>query len=63
MTTHRETAYLEHSEGLQLSVSEDVSDQSIIIPLYVPMTKEEITYVIQQITSILTNEILIRQLV
>lgn len=46
MTTHRETAYKEYCKGLHLPVSEDAQDRSIIIPLYVPMTQEEIQSVI-----------------
>jgi perosamine synthetase len=46
MTTHRESAYKEQCKGLSLPVSEDLSDRSIIIPLFVPMPQEEIDYVI-----------------
>lgn len=46
MTSHRESAYKDKVNGLSLPVSEDASDQSIIIPLYYPMTEEEIAYVI-----------------
>jgi dTDP-4-amino-4,6-dideoxygalactose transaminase len=55
MTSHRETAYKEYSHGLSLPISEDAADRSIIIPLYVPMSKEEVAYVIENIKSILTN--------
>jgi perosamine synthetase len=46
MTSHRESAYKDRVKGLSLPVSEDASDQSIIIPLYYPMSKEEVDYVI-----------------
>lgn len=46
MTSHRETAYRKSYEGLILPVSEDASDRSIVIPLYVPMTEIEIRQVI-----------------
>jgi len=46
MTTHRETAYKQYCKGLSLPVSEDAQDRSIIIPLFVPMTNEEIKTVI-----------------
>jgi perosamine synthetase len=46
MTSHRETAYKAFSQGLSLPVSEDASDRSIILPLYVPMKQEEVDYVI-----------------
>lgn len=47
MTTHRETAYKEYCAGINLPISEDACDRSIILPLYVPMSQEEIDYVIQ----------------
>jgi len=49
MTTHRETAYKEYSKGLSLPVSEDLADNSIILPLYIPMSQEEVQYVIDRI--------------
>ncbi|MFY7972352.1 MAG: DegT/DnrJ/EryC1/StrS family aminotransferase [Flavobacteriales bacterium] len=49
MTSHRESAYKDRMPGLKLPVSEEASDQSIIIPLYVPMSQEEIDYVIHHI--------------
>jgi perosamine synthetase len=45
MITHRETAY-KHL-NLSLPFSEDATNQSIIIPLYVPMSEEEIDEVIR----------------
>ena len=53
MTSHRETAYKAYCEGLSLPVSEKASDNSIILPLYVPMKIEEIEYVIGAIKGIL----------
>lgn len=53
MTAHRETAYLEYCNGLKLPVSEDACDRSIVLPLYVPMTQEEISYVITTLQNIL----------
>jgi dTDP-4-amino-4,6-dideoxygalactose transaminase len=50
MTSHRETAYKEYSQGLRLAISEDASDRSIIIPLYVPMDETEMEYVIRNMT-------------
>jgi dTDP-4-amino-4,6-dideoxygalactose transaminase len=55
MTSHRETAYKEYSQGLSLPVSEEAADSSIIIPLYVPMSKEEVEYVIGNILNSLTR--------
>jgi perosamine synthetase len=47
MTTHRETAYMEYCKGISLPISEDACDRSIVLPLYVHMSQEEIEYVIQ----------------
>jgi len=46
MTTHRESAYKEFAKGLNLPISEDAADNSIVIPLFVPMKREEIDGVI-----------------
>src|SRR4030066_306134 len=46
MTAHREIAYKDYCRGLSLPISEDVSDRSIILPLYVPMKEEEVNFVI-----------------
>jgi len=55
MTTHRETAYKEFCKNLSLPVSEDLSDRSIIIPLFVPMKEEEINQVIEKFTSLVKD--------
>jgi dTDP-4-amino-4,6-dideoxygalactose transaminase len=47
MNIHRTTAY--SHLGISLPVSEDLEDRSIILPLYLPMSKEEVDYVIQEI--------------
>ncbi|TAE18435.1 MAG: DegT/DnrJ/EryC1/StrS family aminotransferase [Bacteroidetes bacterium] len=52
MTTHRETAYRAYCAGIILPVSEDACDRSIILPLYVPMTQEEINFVIETFKKI-----------
>ncbi len=49
MTTHRETAYKTHQLVLPLPISEDESDNSLVLPLYVPMTQEEIEYVVTRL--------------
>jgi len=46
MTSHRESAYAYLRNQVNLPVSEDAADNSIIIPLYVPMAQAEIDYVI-----------------
>lgn len=55
MTSHRETAYKEYSQGLQLPLSEDAADRSIIIPLYVPMSEQEVSCVIENIKNLLNQ--------
>jgi perosamine synthetase len=52
MTAHRETAYKSSQEHVRLTVSEDLQDNSIILPLYVPMKEQEINYVIESVRSI-----------
>ena len=47
MTSHRETAYKAASMGVSLPVSEDACDNSIIIPLYVPMSVDDVNTVIK----------------
>jgi len=53
MTSHRETAYKEECKNLSLPISEDASDNSIIIPLYISMSKREINLVVSTIISFL----------
>ena len=53
MTSHRESAYAEECKGLSLPMSEEASDRSIVLPLYVPMSDEEVTYVIKHLRRIL----------
>lgn len=47
MTAHRETAYKQECAGLSLPVSEDAADNSIILPLYIPMQQSDIDIVIK----------------
>lgn len=47
MTTHRETAYKTEYAGVSLPVSEKSCDRSIILPLYVPMSNDDIEKVIE----------------
>jgi perosamine synthetase len=53
MTTHRETAYKNRGEQVNLPISEDAADRSIVIPLYVPMLNEDVDYVIYHIRKCL----------
>ena len=53
MTSHRETAYKTICAGLELPQTEDACDRSIIIPLFVPMSDEDVSTVIHQLRSLL----------
>jgi dTDP-4-amino-4,6-dideoxygalactose transaminase len=53
MTSHRELAFTSLGYNDSLPVSEDACDQSIILPLFVPMSQEEIDYVISHFKSLL----------
>lgn len=55
MTSHREPAYAKACKGLSLPVSEDLCDRSILIPLFVPMQKEEILHITKILSAILAN--------
>ncbi len=46
MNAHRETAYKQEYAHVSLPVSEDAADNSIIIPLYIPMEQSDIEKVI-----------------
>jgi len=52
MTIHRETAY--SSDKVYLPTSEDLADRSIVIPLYVGMSKEDINSVIDSLIHLLS---------
>ncbi|MCF4102175.1 DegT/DnrJ/EryC1/StrS family aminotransferase [Gillisia sp. M10.2A] len=52
MNTHRETAYTRNHEVYNLPVSEDLQDRSVILPLFVPMSKDEVDYIIDSFIEI-----------
>jgi len=54
MTAHRESAYKEKYIGVNLPVSEDLCDRSIILPLFVPMEKRDIDAVIPCLKAFIT---------
>jgi dTDP-4-amino-4,6-dideoxygalactose transaminase len=56
MTSHRETAYKTMPEfaNISLPISEDASDNSMVIPLYVPMDDADVQTVIDRIKELLT---------
>ncbi len=51
MTAHRETAYKKEYADCKLPVSEMLCDNSILIPLYVPMKDEDVEKVIEVFRS------------
>ena len=53
MTSHRETAYKTMCAGIELPRTEDACDRSIIIPLFVPMSDEDVSTVIHHLRSML----------
>jgi dTDP-4-amino-4,6-dideoxygalactose transaminase len=53
MSIHREKAWRSHYPDLQLPQSEYMSDNSLILPLYVPMSDDDIGYVVDALHSIL----------
>jgi len=54
MCSHKETAYKTEYAGLKLPFSEDLQDNSILLPLFVPMTEEDILYVIKNVKEALS---------
>ena len=52
MTSHREPAYLDLGFKVDLPISEDAADRSIVIPLYVPMEQYDIEFVIKKIKNL-----------
>jgi perosamine synthetase len=59
MTSHRETAYREIQKDVSLPVSEDLQDRSIILPLFVPMTAEEVNYVAETLIQLTTSNVVV----
>ena len=51
MTIHQESAYIERNE--KLPISENLRDNSIILPLYCQMKKNEIKFIIDTILKVL----------
>ena len=53
MTAHREAAYKNLGNMAELPLTEELSDRSIIIPLFVRMSDEEQSYIISTLKEIL----------
>lgn len=58
MTSHRETAYKDVSINVSLPVSEDLQDNCILLPLYVPMEEKDVNFVIDTCREIIMAEVL-----
>lgn len=52
MTAHRETAYKDLFSKLSLPVSENASDNSMMLPIFVPMSKDDIGKIIEEVRNI-----------
>jgi perosamine synthetase len=57
MTAHRESAYKGKYAGVELPISEDQSDRSIVLPLFVPMEQKDLDAVIQYFKAFVTENI------
>lgn len=53
MTSHRESAYKNY-HSLNLSKTENLADNSLLIPLYVPMEENQIEYIVMNLKRLLT---------
>lgn len=53
MTAHRESAYKGVSANVKLPMSESYSDNSVVLPLFYPMTAEEINTVVSAVKELL----------
>ena len=53
MLAHKEPAYQSDYLDVKLAVSEQISENSILLPLYVGMKDEEITYVVEEVVQVL----------
>ena len=52
MTAHRETAYKNLYGEISLPVTESASDSSLLLPIFVPMTDNEVWFVIKSLRQI-----------
>lgn len=55
MTTHRESAYKTTHKDIVLPISEEMQDNSIILPLYVPMSMEDVSYIAETFSALIRN--------
>ena len=52
MLAHKEKAYTDLNYHYQLPVSEDLNENSLVLPLYVPMDQQDITKIIEEIINL-----------
>jgi dTDP-4-amino-4,6-dideoxygalactose transaminase len=55
MAIHREKPYADIGGRTHLPITEDISDHSILLPLYVPMSDEEVETVIEKFRNLLAT--------
>ena len=55
MTTHRESAYRLICKDISLPISEKLQDNSIILPLYVPMENADVQYIISNMLRLVSD--------
>jgi dTDP-4-amino-4,6-dideoxygalactose transaminase len=55
MTSHRESAYKNESKNVSLPESEKYADNSVILPLYYPMSSSDIDTVIKEVQLLLSG--------
>ena len=55
MTSHRETAFKDEYRSVELPDSEDASDRSIMIPIYIPMENNDVDQVIGNLKKIISS--------
>jgi perosamine synthetase len=53
MAIHREKAYKSYQRNTKLPITDNVTERTVILPLYVAMKNEEIEYVIEKVVKIL----------
>ena len=55
MTSHRESAYKNELKNVSLPESEKYADNSVILPLYYPMSTSDIETVIKEVQLLLSG--------
>jgi len=53
MTIHREIAYKKEFHNIRLPITENVSDNSILLPLFVPMSESDFDYIVSKFLEII----------